>query len=302
MLGQFIYKIINLTNGKFYVGSTTNTRERFRVHRNRLRTNKHHCAHLQAAWNKYGENSFAFHIIEVVEGGKAFLQEAEDRWLTEWVGKEECYNHGLRSGAPWRGVKKEDHPMYGVPRSDDTKQLLRIARLAQADPRTGTTHTDETKAKISAAKLENPTRAWLGKERSAETKEKISAAQRGVKKAPRVYSADGLARAQESMRRVAAEHPQETQTIAKVMTKFPPEVLGRYDFTEAKYLGALIRIEGIRCKEHGMFSQYSAQLRKGRGCPQCGAVIRGDKKKQEMLSTWGSAEGRANMLAARKKP
>ena len=301
MIGQFIYKIINLVNDKFYVGSTTNTRERFRTHRNRLRGNRHHSKHLQAAWNKYGEDKFSFEVIETISIGVS-LNAAEDVWLAAHVGKDYCYNTSMYSDTPMRGIKKEDHPMYGVPRSDDTKQLLRIARLAQADPRTGTTHTDETKAKISAAKLENPTRAWLGKERSAETKEKISAAQRGVKKAPRVYSADGLARAQESMRRVAAEHPQETQTIAKVMTKFPPEVLGRYDFTEAKYLGALIRIEGIRCKEHGMFSQYSAQLRKGRGCPQCGAVIRGDKKKQEMLSTWGSAEGRANMLAARKKP
>lgn len=302
MIGQFIYKIINLTNGKFYVGSTTNTRERFRVHRNRLRINKHHCAHLQAAWNVYGENSFAFHIIEVVEGGKAFLQEAEDRWLTEWVGKEACYNHGLRSGAPWRGVKKEDHPMYGVSRLEKTKQLIRTARLRQADPRLGKTHTDETKAKISAANLANPTLAWLGKTRSEETKAKISAAQKGVAKAPRTFTPEGLARAQENMRRVAAEHPQETQTIEKVLTKLPLEMLERYDFTEAKYFGALIRIEVIRCKEHGMFSQYSAQLRKGRGCPQCGAVVRGDKKKQEMLAAWSSHVVRAKMLAARKKP
>jgi len=304
---QLIYKIINLTNNKFYVGSTTDKKARFRQHRKLLRGNRHHCKHLQAAWNKYGESSFTFVDVEVIPNSKP-LWEAEDVWLSAHVGTEACYNSGRAAVAPWRGVYGAAHPGFGVPKTGTHKADISIAlkKFYAEDyynhPRVGTTHTDETKAKISAAKLENPTRAWLGKERSAETKEKISAAQRGVKKAPRVYSADGLARAQESMRRVAAEHPQETQTIAKVMTKFPPEVLGRYDFTEAKYLGALIRIEGIRCKEHGMFSQYSAQLRKGRGCPQCGAVIRGDKKKQEMLSTWGSAEGRANMLAARKKP
>ena len=30
MKGQFIYKITNLVNDKFYVGSTNDTRERFR--------------------------------------------------------------------------------------------------------------------------------------------------------------------------------------------------------------------------------------------------------------------------------
>lgn len=194
MKGQFIYKIVNTTNGKFYVGSTTNTRERFRTHRNKLRANKHHCAHLQAAWNKYGEDVFVFHVIETVGAGES-LQAAEDKWLEEHVGQKYCYNAGLRSGAPWRGVEKERHPNYGKKMADTQKELLREARATQECPRTGTHHTEETKQRIREKKLANPTRAWLGKTRDEETRAKIGDTQRGKPKAKgRKVSAEGMAK------------------------------------------------------------------------------------------------------------
>ena len=63
---QVIYKIINRVNDKFYVGSTVNKKVRFREHRKQLRGNRHHCKHLQAAWNKYGEVKFDFVVVEEV--------------------------------------------------------------------------------------------------------------------------------------------------------------------------------------------------------------------------------------------
>lgn len=184
MRDQVIYKIINTTNGKFYVGSTTNTRERFRTHRNKLRRNKHHCPHLQAAWNKYGEDAFLFRVVETVPQGQD-LQEAEDRWLSEHVGKEYCYNAGLRSGAPWRGVKTEDHPSYGRTVSPDERTRISAGLKATyaadpaSHPRLGKEHTDEVKEQIRQKKLANPTRAWLGIPRDEATKAKISATQKG---------------------------------------------------------------------------------------------------------------------------
>jgi group I intron endonuclease len=198
--GQFIYKIINTENGKFYVGSTTNTRERFRVHRNRLRSNRHHCKHLQAAWNQYGEQVFAFHVVETVPEGQS-LQAAEDIWLQEHVGKEYCYNHGLRSGAPWRGVPKEQHPNFGKPKSEEQRQAISASLKAfYADditnhPRFGKTHSEETKARIRAKKLANPVRPWEGKTRSEETRTKIGDTQRGKPKAAgRKVSPEGMAK------------------------------------------------------------------------------------------------------------
>jgi group I intron endonuclease len=294
-----IYKIINLTNGKFYVGSTNNQRERFRTHRTKLRNNTHHCAHLQAAWNTYGEDSFLFRVVEEV-ADEASLQTAEDVWLEAWVGKENCYNHGRRSGAPWRGAAKETHPNFGKKLSDAQKGVLRTARLAQPDPRLGKTHSEETKAKISAAKRANPSKHWLGKERSAETKAKISAAQKGVAKAPRTFTPEGLERARENMRRNAK--PQPPANFAEVHAKFPAAVQAKYDFSNAVYTGALARIVGCVCPTHGEFSQYAAQFRKGRGCPTCGAEQRADSKRKQMKEFWQTEEGRKMFVDSRQKP
>jgi group I intron endonuclease len=200
MKGQFIYKIVNTANGKFYVGSTTNTRERFRTHRNRLRRGRHHAKHLQAAWNKYGEATFVFHVIEEIPLDQS-LQEAEDVWLAEHVGKDYCYNKSRYADAPMRGVKKEDHPNFGRPRTEEERQAISsslkefYAKDITNHPRFGKTHSEETKARIKAKKLENPQRYWLGKERSEETKKKVGDTQRGKPKAPgRVISPEGRAK------------------------------------------------------------------------------------------------------------
>ena len=59
-----IYQILNIINQKCYIGSAIRFSSRFGVHRNTLRNNKHHSIILQRAWNKYGENSFIFNILE----------------------------------------------------------------------------------------------------------------------------------------------------------------------------------------------------------------------------------------------
>lgn len=66
------------------------------------------------------------------------------------------------------------------------------------------------------------------------------------------------------------------KTLQQILPTFSPEFLDRYDFSGAAYTGALVRITGIVCPDHGVFSQYSAQLRKigGAGCPACGDVLR----------------------------
>jgi group I intron endonuclease len=303
MKGQFIYKIINTTNGKFYVGSTTNTRERFRTHRKRLRTGKHHAAHLQAAWNKYGEAAFIFHVIEEIPLDQS-LQEAENVWLAEHVGKDYCYNKSKYADAPMRGIRKEDHPNFGRPKTEEERQAISrslkefYAQDITNHPRFGKQHTEEVKERIRQKKISNPTKAWLGKERPDETKAKISAAQKGVKKGPRTYTLEGLARVQENMRRNARK--QTPAEFAAVIDKFPQEVQEKYDFSKAVYTGALIRITGVVCPEHGEFSNYAARFRKGFGCPQCGAVVRAVKKKEEMLRTWATEAGRKMFLEPRK--
>lgn len=60
-----VYKIVNKTNGHFYVGSSVNLNKRFWRHKNELRKDKHHCLFLQRAWNKYGEENFEFVVLNM---------------------------------------------------------------------------------------------------------------------------------------------------------------------------------------------------------------------------------------------
>ena len=80
-----IYKIRNVVNDKFYVGSTVDSRKRFWAHRKALRLGTHDCTHLQRAWNKYGEDCFKFEIVEVVPEGEDLLA-AEQKWLDDHAG------------------------------------------------------------------------------------------------------------------------------------------------------------------------------------------------------------------------
>jgi group I intron endonuclease len=183
MATNVIYKIRNVVNGKFYVGSAVDTRTRFRQHRRLLKNGTHHCKHLQAAWNKYGEDVFKFEVVEHV-GDRDMLEAAEDRWLVEHVGKPHCYNWGRSAKAPWRGTKGTGlSPMTGTSISEERKQFLREATLEQwknSDPRTGRTHSDASKARISAkvrqAVAEGRGGCFIPTE---ETRAKMSAAMKG---------------------------------------------------------------------------------------------------------------------------
>lgn len=55
-----VYELVNTLNGHRYVGSAVNLDGRWSGHRSRLTLGKHHNGYLQAAWAKYGAESFAF--------------------------------------------------------------------------------------------------------------------------------------------------------------------------------------------------------------------------------------------------
>lgn len=67
MRNSGIYKIICKPTGKIYIGSSVNIQHRWSVHRATLRGDYHHNNYLQHAWNKYGEDSFGFEVIELCD-------------------------------------------------------------------------------------------------------------------------------------------------------------------------------------------------------------------------------------------
>lgn len=204
---QVIYKIINVVNNKFYVGSTTNKKVRFRQHRNLLRGNRHHCKHLQASWNKYGEDKFEFVVVEIVSDGMS-LQQVEDIYLLQHVGQPMCYNSGYSSDAPWRNAPPQATPNFGKVMAQQQKEKISEAlkEFYAADyfnhPRVGKKHTEETKLKIkqNRAPTAGENHYRYGKTLSDETKAKIGAAQRGKPKVEgRKVSEEGLLKIRENI-------------------------------------------------------------------------------------------------------
>lgn len=74
-----IYKILCWSTNKFYIGNSSDIKRRFVEHRKNLRGNKHPNSYLQAAWNKYSELDFSFHILEYCEN--ELLVEREQYYL-----------------------------------------------------------------------------------------------------------------------------------------------------------------------------------------------------------------------------
>lgn len=62
-----IYCIENLLNNNQYIGSSKHVYYRLRRHLSDLRANRHKNPKLQNAFNKYGEDMFYTHILEVTE-------------------------------------------------------------------------------------------------------------------------------------------------------------------------------------------------------------------------------------------
>ncbi len=70
-----VYIITNIINGKRYIGSSKNLKERLQKHVWDLNKRVHINEHLQSAWNKYGEDAFDYGIIELTTEDTRFDRE-----------------------------------------------------------------------------------------------------------------------------------------------------------------------------------------------------------------------------------
>lgn len=176
-----VYRIVNTVSGTYYVGSSTNLYERWRTHRKKLRAGSHPNPKLQASWRKHGEEVFDFVILaEFTSPGD--MEACEEALLADCVPDPLCCNLSLSATTPWRN-KGALHPNYGKTHSDSIKQALRdlaIRQWSSSDPRSGCTHSDETKALISAKVQVALAEGRGGKFiPSAETRKKMSSALKG---------------------------------------------------------------------------------------------------------------------------
>lgn len=94
-----IYLIRNLINDKVYVGQTRQKIEtRFSYHRSMLRAEKHDNDYLQKAWNKYGEKSFEFSILEDGIESQENLNQKEIYYISEYAATDRLHGYNLREG------------------------------------------------------------------------------------------------------------------------------------------------------------------------------------------------------------
>jgi len=151
-----IYKILNKTNGKFYLGSTCMIEERWKDHVYELKTGKkiEINPHLQNAWDKYGEDSFALEIVE--ETNDDILFEREQFYLDLLMSWDNEIGYNI--------AKSVFSPLKGRKMSLESKLKLSLSLK-------GKIRTPEHQRKLTLSQI--------GKKRSDETKKKISLNRKG---------------------------------------------------------------------------------------------------------------------------
>lgn len=87
-MNSYIYGIINIDNGKIYIGSTKNLKTRLTMHFWRLKKNKHHNKHLQNSYNK-NPNLFKVFLIDECLNSDQYV--VEQKWIN-FFKKENLYN------------------------------------------------------------------------------------------------------------------------------------------------------------------------------------------------------------------
>jgi group I intron endonuclease len=105
-----IYVILNKISKHFYPGSAVDLNDRWEIHKSKLNHNKHHCNHLQNAWNKYGPDAFTFLHIEYTtldaltpvwsEKHQCKVILPEQFWLDKYWGTGLLYNTCPIAGSP----------------------------------------------------------------------------------------------------------------------------------------------------------------------------------------------------------
>jgi group I intron endonuclease len=190
-----IYEIVNLVNGKRYVGSAVNLSLRWRQHLRGLRAKQHANRHLQSSFDKHGEASFEFRVIEMCDTGALIDQEqaAIDRLnpafnICQTAGSTRGRVHTgetkAKIGARLRGSKRDPLVVEGIAaqlRGRSRPDLS--ARLVGNEHAKGHQHTDEWKAASSERLCRQYEDGTRGRDRPPEYREKIAATLREKAKA-----------------------------------------------------------------------------------------------------------------------
>lgn len=208
-----VYCIFNIVNEKIYIGSSIHIYERWQQHKYFLKNNIHYNKHLQAAWNKYGEENFKFEIIEIINTDEENLLEVEQIWMDYYSSYDASKGYNISAYAEGAG---------GYIVSEETKEKIR-------NWHTGRKSTEETKKKLSEQR-KGENNNFYGKHHTEEAKKKISEAKKGKKvsektlKALREYGGK-KSYTEETYQKLKKSHQGENSASAKLTEKDVIEIL-----------------------------------------------------------------------------
>lgn len=163
-----IYRIINLTDGKFYVGSAACIRTRWFHHRKLLRRGKHSNVYLQRAWHRDGEASFSCEVLELcarvvlLQREQAYLDSLRPPYnLTMRAGSMLGHHHSVEARAKMsvalRGRVRSAEHRAALSRawhtSEKAKSQLRMAQELARLSSTGRVDSQETRRRRSLSHL-----------------------------------------------------------------------------------------------------------------------------------------------------
>lgn len=131
-----IYAIVSKCGQYVYVGQSIHMRQRKSQHMSKLLAGKHYNTHLQRCFDKYGQESFEFVILEACE--KSALVEREQYWIDQQRGKTllNCAPVAVSPGGipkSKESIRKRLEKMAGYRPSEETKEKMRAAHLARRE-------------------------------------------------------------------------------------------------------------------------------------------------------------------------
>ena len=152
-----VYKITNLSSGRFYIGSAQNIYKRKQRHFKTLRSNSHHNIFLQRVFNKYGEDDFKVQYMKT--GTLEEARELEQKLLDKYHGNSDFMNIGRDASG---GDNLSAHPRKKKIVAKMTKSIRKrmaamskeervatFGRSGELNGMYGKTHTDAVKKKLS---------------------------------------------------------------------------------------------------------------------------------------------------------
>lgn len=208
-----IYKIINIINNLFYIGSAIDIKKRILRHSFDLKRGIHANSHLQRAWDKYGKENFIFEVVEYCEPNKLLEREQF------WIDFEEVCKKGYNI-QPFVGSNK------GLAMSEETKEKIR-SKLINNKNCLGHKHTEETKAKIgdihrgkkqTIEHINKLRETRKNREVSHETRQKISNAHKG-----RIFSEETRQKISSALkgRELSEEQKERVRSMLKSIERKP---------------------------------------------------------------------------------